>query len=126
MDLTRKEFFQQGILSLGRTALDIAGTLKGGAGIEPASPQMTEPSGESRPDMLAYAFNERCLARNCGCFSCVERCEVQAIRVVPGEGVRIDESRCTGCGSCEYVCPVEPKAIALTPRVNKVGAPNDH
>jgi ferredoxin len=115
ISLTRKEFFRQGILSLGKTALDIAGTLKGGAVYAQNTPVPEEPSGP-RPDMVATAFNERCLARSCGCLSCAERCEAQAVQVVPGEGVRIDESLCTGCGTCEYVCPVMPKAVILVPR----------
>jgi Pyruvate/2-oxoacid:ferredoxin oxidoreductase delta subunit len=115
MSLTRKEFFQQGILSLGRTVLDIAGTLQGNIA-EPAVIQPHEPPLEPRADMVATAFNERCLARSCGCFSCVERCEAQAIQVAPSEGVRIEVTSCTGCGTCEYVCPVLPKAVVLVPR----------
>jgi ferredoxin len=124
MSITRKEFLRQGFFSLGKTALDIAGTLRGGeVAEEPVIPDL-EPSGEPRPDMVATPFNERCLARNCGCFACVERCEPQAIMVVPGEGIRIDESLCTGCGTCEYVCPVGPKAIALSIRDCSFGTPS--
>jgi len=43
----------------------------------------------------------------------VERCDTQAISVVMGEGIRIDEACCTGCGTCEYVCPVTPKAVTI-------------
>lgn len=116
MSMTRKEFFRQGFFSLGKTALDIAGTLKGDDAVEAAVIPETAPSGEAQPDMAATPFNERCLARNCGCFACVERCEPQAIMVVPGEGIRIDDASCTGCGTCEYVCPVNPKAVILQPR----------
>ena len=123
MSISRKEFFRQGFFSLGKTALDIAGTLKGGEAAEAAGIPDTEPSGEPRPDMVASSFNERCLARNCGCFACVERCQAQAVMVVPGEGIRIDETRCTGCGACEYVCPVTPKAVILQPRMKPVELP---
>ena len=117
MSISRKDFFRQGLFSLGKTAIDLAGTLKSGDVSEAAAtiPDAV-PSGEPRPDMVASPFNERCLARNCGCFACVERCQSQAVMVVPGEGIRIDETRCTGCGTCEYVCPVNPKAVILTPR----------
>jgi ferredoxin len=121
--LTRKEFFRQGIISLGKTALDIADTLKGQGTVHAEVIADTAPSGEPRPDMVATPFNERCLARNCGCFACVERCEPQAIMVVPAEGIRVDESLCTGCGTCEYVCPVVPKAIALSIRDCSIGTP---
>lgn len=119
MSLTRKEFLRKSIFSLGKTALDIAETLKGGTVGEPAPSSEASAAPDPRPDMLAEPFNERCLARNCGCFACVERCEPQAIMVVPGEGVRIDATRCTGCGMCEYVCPVVPKAVVLVPREKK-------
>jgi ferredoxin len=123
MSITRKEFFRQGFISLGRTALDIAGTLQGGEVGEAAVIPDTAPSGEPRPDMTASPFNERCLARNCGCFACVERCQTQSVMVVAGEGIRIDETRCTGCGTCEYVCPVNPKAVILQPRTKPVELP---
>jgi ferredoxin len=123
MSITRKEFFRQGFISLGRTALDIAGTLRGGEVAVAAEIPDTLPSGEPRPGMSATSFNERCLARNCGCFACVERCQAQAIMVVPGKGIRVDETRCTGCGTCEYVCPVNPKAVILQPRTTPVEIP---
>jgi ferredoxin len=119
MRLTRKEFFRQGFLSLGRAALDIAGTLQGGEVFEAADVPDTVPSGEPRFDMVATSLNEHCLAKNCGCFACVERCQSQAIMALPGEGLRIDETLCTGCGTCEYVCPVVPKAVALVRRDKK-------
>jgi len=116
MGITRKEFFRQGMFSLGKTAIDVAGTFKSGEAPDAPVIPDTQPSGEPRPDMAASAFNERCLARNCGCFACVERCQSRAVMVVPGEGIRIDEMRCSGCGTCEYVCPVNPKAVILQPR----------
>jgi ferredoxin len=123
MSITRKEFFHQGFISLGRTALDIAGAVKGGESLEPAVTPDTVPPDEPRSDLAASPFNERCLASNCGCFACVERCQAQAIMVVAGEGIRIDETRCIGCGTCEYVCPVNPKAVILQPRTKPVETP---
>ena len=119
MSITRKEFLRQGLISLGKTALDIADTLKGRDAVIAAAVPETEPSGEPRPDMVATPFSEHCLARGCGCFACIERCLTQAITLVPGEGIRIDETLCTGCGTCEYVCPVTPKAVALASRDKK-------
>ena len=116
MSLTRKEFLRQGIFSLGKTALDIAGTLTGVETAAAAALPESEPSGEPRPEMVAQAFNERCLARSCGCFACVERCDLEAIKIIPGVGIRINPQLCNGCGTCEYVCPVCPKAVILQPR----------
>lgn len=110
MSLSRKEFFRQGFFSLGDTLLKAAGL----ASDQQAAPD--EPLGQkSTPDlpMVAVARNERCLARNCGCFSCVEKCSTGAITIVMGEGIRIDPALCTGCADCLYVCPVTPKAIGL-------------
>lgn len=113
MSLTRKEFFRQVALSLGKTVLDISDTLKGA----PPPTESSEPTEDFSPSpaagLVAKPFSERCLARSCGCFACVERCEAQAITVVPGSGIRVDPSRCIGCGTCEYVCPVSPKAVVL-------------
>jgi MinD superfamily P-loop ATPase len=117
MSMSRKEFFRQGFFSLGRTAVDIAATIRGTSDpVFHAALSEDAPSAEPRPDMVAEPFNERCLARNCGCFACAERCEPQAILVVPGEGIRVDGALCNGCGTCEYVCPVNPKAVILSPR----------
>jgi ferredoxin len=113
MDISRKDFFRRGLLSLGKTALDLAGALKA---VPAEAPEAEQHPPQPRPDMMAVPFNERCLARECGCFICSERCESGAVMVVPGQGVRIDGVRCTGCGTCEYICPVTPKAVALVPR----------
>ena len=118
MTLSRKEFFRQGFFSLGETILKTTGMLQ-----QPPEPETTCDVGElpymDRP-MVAFPRNERCLARNCGCFSCVERCEVQAITIAMGEGIKIDPTVCTGCGSCLYVCPVTPKAIGLRIREDEL------
>lgn len=110
MTLSRKEFFRQGIFSLGDTLLKATGILQQPL-VEAEDDPVELPHGDQ--PMVALPRNERCLAKNCGCFSCVEKCEQQAIVVVMGEGIRIDTTRCNGCGSCLYVCPVTPKAITL-------------
>jgi len=115
MSLSRKEFFKQGLFSLGKHLLKAGETLRN-------MPQsMAWLAEESEQDVshfhkangVARVNADYCLALNCGCFSCVERCDTQAISVIMGVGVRIDEASCTGCGACEYVCPVTPKAVTI-------------
>lgn len=116
MSISRKEFFIKSLFSIGEAVSAVSNALNA-TGLDESSHQ---PEGEflpvDREDHVAVAHNEYCLARNCGCFACVERCEPKAIMVVMGEGIRIDEIRCTGCGACEYVCPVSPKAVTLSMR----------
>jgi len=118
MSISRKDFFRQGLSSLGKTALDIAGTLKGHLPATPAMvPHGTSPEPyEPRPDLVAEAFNDRCLTRSSSCSACTESCKPKAIKLNHGVGIRINPLFCDGCGVCEYVCPVEPKAVVLVPR----------
>lgn len=121
MNISRKNFFKQSLLSLGDAVLSATGVLanspaeQGSVAVDTSSTDTPH----ARPGMVATPFNERCLARNCGCFACVERCEPQAIMVIPGTGIRINENRCTGCGVCEFICPVTPKAVILQPAQEK-------
>lgn len=116
MNISRKDFFRKSLFTLGEAVSTVSNALNSADADETPS----QPEGEfvpvERDDQVAVAHNEHCLARNCGCFACVERCEPQAILVVMGEGIRIDETSCTGCGACEHVCPVSPKAVVMAPR----------
>jgi len=116
--LSRKDFFRQGLFSLGETLLKVGGGV-GEVQDSLFSPAVgAGPEKEPVPDvnMVARVDNQHCLAKNCGCFTCVERCDARAIMVVMGEGIRIDEVLCSGCGACEYLCPVVPKAVTMVPR----------
>ena len=116
MGISRKDFFKQGLFSLGKTALTFADTLTGDIPAVSVEPRGTVTPCDPQPNLRAEAFNERCLARNCGCIACVDSCKPKAILLIPGVGVRINPLLCNGCGSCEYVCPVDPKAVVLVPR----------
>ena len=71
--------------------------------------------GERLRPGLALPENDRCLAHRGGCFTCPERCPEQAIRIDSGTGLVVDQERCTGCGTCENVCPLDPAAIRIIP-----------
>jgi len=116
VSLSRKEFFCQGLFSLGDTLLKSVGI------VQPSEVHKSDSKPEKSDDGLpryAKADNEHCLARSCGCFSCIEQCENQAITMVAGAGVKVDTDICIGCGVCYDVCPVTPKAIRLVRRENQ-------
>lgn len=118
MTLSRKDFFKQGFFSLGETLLKASGTVLESHDSSGSPPLDFDQDKEPVQDenMVAKADNQHCLAKNCGCFSCVDRCESGAVMLIPGTGIRIDEELCTGCGTCQYICPVTPKAVTLVKR----------
>lgn len=118
MTLSRKEFFRQGLFSLGETLLKVSGAVRETQqqNCIPANEFTAEREPVADGSKVARVDNRHCLAGYCGCFSCVDRCESAAISVVMGEGVRIDAALCSGCGTCEYVCPVTPKALQMVCR----------
>lgn len=116
MNISRKNFFKKSLISLGEAVCTISDALKGSAPLPMAIPDTDDFDAAPRRDLVAVAHNETCLARNSGCFACMERCEPGAIKLIPGVGVRINPQLCTGCGTCHYVCPVTPKAVRMQPR----------
>lgn len=125
MIISRKDFFKKSLYSLGEAVCTISGALKSQA--EPVMTVADTAEFVSAPheELTAVACNDSCLAKNSGCFACLERCEPGAIKLIPGVGVRINPQLCNGCGTCEYVCPVTPKAIGMQART--IPAPSaDH
>lgn len=116
MDISRKEFIRKSLFSLGELTCAAAGLLKDPTAMESKTQGDQDLILAADDNRHAVAHNERCLAGSCGCFVCVERCEPKAIKVAMGVGIRIDTSRCTGCGTCNYVCPVYPKAVSIVSR----------
>lgn len=51
-----------------------------------------------------------------GCDHCYQRCPIRGTAITwrAGQGPRINATACTGCGSCLWACPAQPKAISLT------------
>ena len=105
MNLSRKEFLTRGIFSLGRLLAD---------GVQPpAAAAGKESDTETDAALAVRVDNNRCLAQRGGCFTCLEHCPAEALWIEAGIGIGVDPLRCTGCGVCADVCPLEPKAINL-------------
>lgn len=125
MNISRKDFFKKSLLSLGEVVCSVSDVLKPSAEPTLALPDIADFVAVPRDDQLAVAHNEYCLAKNSGCFACVECCDSRAIRLMPGVGIRINSELCAGCGTCEYVCPVDPKAVRMMTRTVSQSPPAD-
>ncbi len=81
---------------------------------------------KKRIQMGTVQFDEdRCVVFTDGtdCGACAEVCPTQAVRMIPYKNGLTqpftEPEICSGCGSCEYACPVSlPKAITVTPHTN--------
>lgn len=93
------------------------------------------PSGAIRPLVLARkqqttiglaeVTRSVCIAWNAGqyCMICHEHCPYHAIRSIEQRGVNcpeVDADICRGCGICQVKCPVDPKAIIVHSRPQKL------
>lgn len=123
MNINRKDFFKKSLFSLGKAVCSASGVLKSPAETAITVPGMAGLVSMSDEELSAVAHNETCLARSSGCFACMERCETKAIKLIPGVGIRINQQLCSGCGTCEYVCPANPKAVRMQARTTTIQAP---
>lgn len=126
MNISRKVFFRKSLLSLGEVVCTINDALKAPAATPMEISDTDDFDATPHNDQVAVAYNETCLAKNSGCFACMERCEPGAIKLIPGVGIRINQQLCTGCGTCEYVCPVTPKAVRMEARTEPLPPSADH
>lgn len=126
MDIGRKDFFRKSLFSLGEALCTVSSALKSPPDPDMAVPDTADFEPSPHEELASVAQNDTCLARNSGCFACLERCEQSAIKLIPGVGVRINPQFCIGCGTCEYVCPVTPKAIRMQASSTIQTSPGDH
>lgn len=60
-----------------------------------------------------------------GCETCVDACQVTAMKFNEDEGISyVDLDRCIGCGNCVPTCPDE--AIKLLKKESEIAPPKDH
>lgn len=116
MNISRKDFFKKSLMSLGEAVFTVKDALRPGTPAPLDIPDTADYDATPKEEQVAAAHNGHCLARSSGCFACIERCGSSAIKLIPGAGIRINSRLCTGCGTCEYVCPVTPKAVRMQVR----------
>ena len=66
---------------------------------------------------LAEIVETNCLAWNSSsCMTCYDACPLKrnALKIRMNRPV-VEPAACTGCGQCEYACPVEEKGIVVKP-----------
>ena len=126
MNLNRKDFFRKSLYSLGEALCSASGVLKSSSELAKPVPDTADFVPTPHEELSAVARNDTCLARSSGCFACMERCESGAIKLIPGVGVRINQQLCNGCGTCEYICPVTPKAVRMQTRTTMQTLAADH
>ena len=120
MNISRKDFFRKSLFSLGEAVCSASGVLRSSSETAMTVPDTVDFVSMSDEELSAVAHNETCLARSSGCFACMERCETDAIKLIQGVGIRINQQLCSGCGTCEYVCPVTPKAVRMQARTTTI------
>ena len=87
-----------------------------------AAGQLAQMVGEfEKPKFFAY--NERICAHSrsakAGCSNCIDTCSTGAISA-DGDGVKVEQHLCMGCGGCATVCPSGAMTHAY-PRVSDLG-----
>lgn len=69
---------------------------------------------------VAKILGHACLARTGTCTVCSEQCPVEGALQPDDQGrPRVDETLCTGCGVCQYVCPAPETAVLVLPSVER-------
>lgn len=83
-----------------------------------ACPDDALSSQEDRRMGRAVIHRDSCLSTAVvSCTRCVDACPVPgAISALEGQGIFVDQARCTGCALCYRECPTSPKSIHLEGR----------
>jgi ferredoxin-type protein NapF len=64
---------------------------------------------------IAHIDKSRCIAHDTDktCIVCNEQCSYRAVLLDDKKRPRVDEDKCTGCGICEYKCPVDGESAIV-------------
>ena len=52
-----------------------------------------------------------------GCETCLDRCQMNALRINAGEVAEVNTDRCIGCGLCVTTCPTEAIRLMAKPEM---------
>jgi NAD-dependent dihydropyrimidine dehydrogenase PreA subunit len=75
--------------------------------------------------VVASAFMAKLDAGACkGCGACVERCQMEALRVSDGVAV-LNQDRCIGCGLCVTTCPAHALSLSRKEAGSQPAVPRD-
>lgn len=77
----------------------------------------------------AYWVSQNCIvmANGIPCGNCARHCPAEAIEMIPKRGddtgklfiPAVNESKCIGCGACEYLCPARPLSAIIVEGVEQ-------
>jgi NAD-dependent dihydropyrimidine dehydrogenase PreA subunit len=57
------------------------------------------------------------------CETCLDRCQMEAIRIGAADVAEVDRDRCIGCGLCITTCPSEALSLELKPESERQAPP---
>jgi ferredoxin len=60
-----------------------------------------------------------------GCELCIERCQIEAIRINEDNTAVVDLNRCIGCGLCVTTCPADAVSLVKKPESELYDPPKD-
>ncbi len=82
---------------------------------------LPNPAKEVRSNYYAEIDTDGCS----GCEACIDRCQMDAIRMNDDNIALIDLNRCIGCGLCVTTCPTEAAQLVKKPESDLVEVPRD-
>lgn len=80
------------------------------------------PASQVKSAYFARIDSDGCI----GCGVCIERCEINAIRMNEDDLAVIDLNRCLGCGLCVTTCPTQAAILEKKPESQIYVPPEDH